>query len=75
MKPSRKGNSKRPRLPKRAEGQRSSHDARTQLEEAVVWLSALQVYSADELTQPELEFLATAKRNLARIHRRLQGPA
>lgn len=69
--PSRKGNSSSPRLPKRAEGQSSNHDACTQIEEAVVWLHALQAYNIDELTLPELDFLAVAKRNLARMHRRL----
>ena len=60
------------RLPKRHEGQRSNHDAMTQLEEATVWLTALKYYSEDELTQPEIEFLHVVTRNLARIHQRLQ---
>jgi hypothetical protein len=72
-KPSRTHNSTRPRLPKRAEGQRSSHEARTQIEESVVWLHALTSYSQDELTKSELDFLEVAKRNLARMHRRLSS--
>lgn len=60
------------RRPKDAQGKAPyPHDARTTVEEAVVWLTSLQEYSGEELTQPELEFLKVACRNLARIHRRL----
>lgn len=56
---------------KRADGQRSAHDPRTQIEEAMVWLHALVHYNEDSLTQPELDFLHVAKKNLAKMHRRL----